>query len=238
MEAYTYSNIFDTKGIEYIVIIFFFLLLIPIWMILNQKAGITKQIQQTFNALTASILRVPQGLFYSRNHTWLHLEKSGQAKIGIDDFLFRVLGHIKIIPKIEPGNMVKKGDVIAIIEQDGKQLRLNSPVSGKMIEVNSAVTENGGILPANIYNEGWIFAIQPNNWKNDISGFYFAEDATNWISDELQRVKDFLSVALSKNSGVSPQVVYQEGGELQMNPLSDMESEVWNDFEKEFLSQG
>lgn len=235
MEAFTYSNIFETKGIEYIIILFFLLLLIPFWIFVNQKVGVVKQIQQTFSALTASILRIPQGLFYSRNHTWLHLEKSGQAKIGIDDFLFRVLGNIKIVPKIEPGLMVKKGDVIATIEQNGKQLRLKSPVSGKMIGVNAAVTKNDGILPSDIYNEGWIFAIQPNNWKNDISGFYFAEDATNWISDEVQRMKDFLSVALSKNVGASPQVVYQEGGELQMNPLSGMEPEIWDNFQKEFL---
>ena len=77
--------------------------------------------------------------------------------------------------------------------------------------------------------------MQPANWKRDILGYYFAEDATKWISTELQRMKDFLSVALSKNAANSPLVVYQEGGELQMNPLSGMAPEVWEDFQKEFL---
>jgi len=235
MEAYTYSNIFDTKGIEYIIIIFFLFLIVPFWIIMNRRVNVTKQIQQTVSALTASILRIPQGLFYSTNHTWLYLEKSGHAKIGIDDFLFRVLGNIKIVPKILPGEIMRKGDVIAIIEQDGKQLHLNSPVTGKMLEFNSIITENENILPSDIYNEGWIFAVQPANWKRDILGYYFAEDATKWISTELQRMKDFLSVALSKNAANSPLVVYQEGGELQMNPLSGMAPEVWEDFQKEFL---
>ena len=138
MEAYTYSNLFDTKGIEYIIVISFLLLLIPFWIIVNRKVNVAKQIQQTVGALTASILRIPQGLFYSRNHTWLFLEKSGQAKIGIDDFLFRILGDIKIIPQKSPGEKIRKGDVVATIEQKGKQLHLNAPVSGEMLEFNSA----------------------------------------------------------------------------------------------------
>ena len=235
MEAFTYSNIFDTKGIEYIIIIFFLLLLIPFWFLVIQKPGLARQIQQKVTALTAGILRIPQGLFYSKNHTWLHLEKSGKVKLGIDDFLYRVLGNLKIVLQAEPGKNVKKGDVIAIIEQDGKQLRLNSPVTGKVIDINSNLIINDGVLPPDIYNEGWIFAIQPNNWKADISGFYMADEATNWIANELQRVKDFLSVQLAKKLNMQTAVVYQEGGELQMNPLSGMDSEIWDSFQEEFM---
>ncbi len=32
MEGFTYTNIFETKGIEYIIIICFFLILIPFWI--------------------------------------------------------------------------------------------------------------------------------------------------------------------------------------------------------------
>ena len=235
MESYTYSNLFDTKGIEYIIIIFFLLLLIPFWIIVNKKSGVIKQIQETVGALTASVLRIPQGLFYSKNHTWLYIEKTGQAKIGIDDFLFRVLGDIKVHSLKSPGEKVRKGDDVAIIEQDGKQLILRSPVSGEIMEVGSALVENSGILPSDPYNEGWIFSIKPTNWKREMLGLYFAEEATRWISNELQRMKDFLSVALAKRAGASASVVFQEGGEMQMNPLSGLELEIWQEFQHEFL---
>ena len=91
------------------------------------------------------------------------------------------------------------------------------------------------MLSSDIYNEGWIFTLQPTNWKRDIIGFYFAEEATTWITNELQRMKDFLSVALSKHANTQHMVIFQEGGELQMNPLAGMEPEIWNDFQKEFL---
>ena len=235
METYTYSNLFDTKGIEYIIIIFFLLLLIPFWIIVNRKDSIVKQIQQTVGALTASILRIPQGLFYSQNHTWLYLEKEGQVKIGIDDFLFRVLGDIKVRSLKLPGTKVRKGDDVAIIEQNGKQLILHSPVSGEIMEVGPAIVENGGILPSDPYDIGWLFSIKPVNWKRETPGLYLAEEATRWITNELQRMKDFLSVALAKRAGTSPVVVFQEGGEMQMNPMSGLDPEIWDEFQHEFL---
>ena len=36
MNQFVYSDIFDTKGIEYIVVISFLLLIIPIWRLLNK----------------------------------------------------------------------------------------------------------------------------------------------------------------------------------------------------------
>ncbi len=237
MEAYTYSNLFDTKGIEYIIIIFFLLILIPFWVFVNKKSGVVKQIQQTVGALTASVLRIPQGLFFSKNHTWLYLEKSGEAKIGIDDFLFHMVGNVKINPLRSIGEKISKGDVVAVLEQEGKQLRLHSPVSGEMMEVNTTITENSDILPSDPYNEGWLFSVKPSNWKRETLGFFLAEEASKWIASELQRMKDFLSVALSKQAAASPMVVFQEGGELQMNPLSGLSSKIWEDFQHEFLEQ-
>jgi len=235
MEPYTYSNLFDTKGIEYIIVIFFLLLLIPFWIIANRKGSVVKQIQETVGVLTAGVLRIPQGLFYSKNHTWLYIEKTGQAKVGIDDFLYQVLGDIKVRSLKSPGEKVRKGDDVAIIEQDGKQLILHSPVSGEILEISSAIIENNGILPSDPYNEGWIFSIKPANWKREMPGFYFAEEATRWITTELQRMKDFLSVALAKRAGISASVVFQEGGEMQSNPLSGLEPEIWKEFQHEFL---
>jgi hypothetical protein len=37
MEGFTYTNIFETKGIEYLVIISFFAVLVPLWMFFNRK---------------------------------------------------------------------------------------------------------------------------------------------------------------------------------------------------------
>ena len=47
MDGFSYNNIFETKGIEYLVVIAFFALLIPFWITLNKQAKITGQIQKS-----------------------------------------------------------------------------------------------------------------------------------------------------------------------------------------------
>ncbi len=46
MDAFSYNNIFETKGIEYLVVIAFLALLIPFWITLNKKAKITGQLRK------------------------------------------------------------------------------------------------------------------------------------------------------------------------------------------------
>ena len=48
MDAFSYSNIFETKGIEYIAIIAFFMVLIPFWIILNKREVIKQKIQKIY----------------------------------------------------------------------------------------------------------------------------------------------------------------------------------------------
>ena len=109
MDGFSYNNIFETKGIEYIIIIAFLVLIIPFWIIINKQAGLKGRYKKAFGILTAGILRIPQGMFYSKNHTWAHLEKSGIAKVGLDDFLLHITGEVKFSNLKNPGDIINKG---------------------------------------------------------------------------------------------------------------------------------
>lgn len=234
MEGFTYTNIFETKGIEYIIIICFLLMLIPFWLFINRKP-IVKQLFNTVQTLTAGILRIPQGIFFSKNHTWVHLEKIGEAKTGIDDFLYRVVGDVKIKTLKTPGESIKKGEMMAEIIAGEKRLNILSPVSGEITKTNNLNTDNQKITNEDLYENAWFYSIKPANWKEETSEFYLAEEASEWIRNELHRLKDFLNVSLARYSTEPSPAVLQEGGELSINPLAGMQREVWDDFQKEFL---
>ncbi len=237
MEGFTYTNIFDTKGIEYIIIIAFLILIIPFWIILNKPAKVKQKIKKTWEVLTASLLKVPQGLFFSKNHTWAHLKASGSANIGIDDFLLKTLGEISIINLIEPGESINKGHIIAEIGQNGKLLKIKSPISGEIIKMNFELTENPELLYEDPYEAGWFYEIQPNNWITETNSYYLGEKAKIWAAKELDRLKDFISISIGKHSSEPSMITLQEGGELRSNPLSELQKETWDDFQKEFLNE-
>ena len=236
MDGFSYHDIFATKGLEYLVIIAFLALLIPFWIVLNKQVKITREIQKALGVLSANILRIPQGLFYSRNHTWLFMEKSGAARVGLDDLLLHITGEVKFSQMRNTGEMISKGDLLTEIDHDGKLLRIYSPVSGEIVDRNSLLEKNPGILNEDPYGKGWIYKIKPTNWIIDAKSCYFAEDATNWSEKELVRFKDFLANTMKNHSPDASMVILQDGGELCDHTLSTLPDETWKDFQKEFLN--
>lgn len=237
MEDFTRVDIFDTKGIEYLFVIGYLLILIIFWKISNKQVKIKSQIQKVFGNLSANILRIPQGLFYTKNHTWTHLEESGTAKVGLDDFLQHITGEVKLRAVKKIGEIINKGELLTEINQDGKHLKVFSPISGEILDTNSMLNENPEILNENPYDKGWIYKIKPSNWIVETNSYYLAEEATNWSTKELIRFKDFLmGGTMRKFSSEPSMILLQDGGELRDNILSDLPNEVWLDFQKEFLN--
>lgn len=237
MEGFTYHNIFDTKGMEYLAIAIFFVILIPFWKLLNKKVPVARKIQESLGALTAHSLRIPQGLFYSRFHTWAHLERSGVAKVGLDDLLVHITGEVKVNRLKASGDRIVKGDLLAEIDHKGKLLKVYSPISGEVVEANSVLADSPELLNEDPYIKGWMYKIKPISWVADTNSYFMAEDATQWATQELERFKDFLGASLGKYSPQPSNLIMQDGGELRDQPLSDLPVEVWQEFQQDFLDK-
>ena len=236
MDGFTYNNIFEMKGIEYLAIAIFFAILIPFWIILNKEVKTKQKVQRDLGSLTPSSLQIPQGLFFSRLHTWAHLEKSGLAKVGLDDLLVHITGEVKFSRILESGERIRKGDFLAEIVQKGKLLKVYSPISGEIIETNSILLNKPELLNEDPYQKGWMYKIKPMSWVADTHSYFLAEDASLWAKQELERFKDFLAQSLGKYSPDPSAVILQDGGELRDQPLSELPNEVWQDFQQDFLS--
>lgn len=237
METFHYYNMFETKGIEYLLTIAFFVLLIPFWLILNKRVAIAKGIQYALGVLSMGRMNIPQGIFYSPQHTWTYLRKSGIARVGIDDLILRITGQISIRELKTTGDKVQKGEQLAEIAQEGKLLKVFSPISGTLVSVNGQSGEHQQNLLEDPYGKGWLFEIKPSNWKQETQAYYLAEEAVNWTSAELVRFKDFLAGSLEKHEGMPSMMALQDGGELREHLLSDLPKGVWDDFQQQFMSE-
>jgi len=233
MDGFTYTNIFDTKGIEYLIIISFLLLIIPFWIYLNKPLKFKKAL----GILSEKLFRIPQGLFYSKNHTWTHLEKSGYARLGLDDLLMHITGEVELSNLKNPGERVEKGELIAELKQNGKLLKIVSPLSGEIQMLNSSLKDKPEILNEDPYGKGWVYTIKPDKWVAETNSYLLAEDALEWAKSELTRFKDFAAMSVKQLSPESSMVILQEGGELSDNPLFGMPEEIWRNFQKEFLDK-
>ncbi len=236
MEGFSYNNIFETKGIEYLIIIGFLLLIIPFWIFLNRHADLKIKLKKAIGTLSDSLLRIPEGIFHSKGHTWAHMQKSGMALVGLDDFLVHITGELRVNSLKNPGEYLRKGEIMAEVVQNGKTLKIISPVSGSVISSNSMLNENPGILNEDPYGDGWVYSVKPTDWKNDTSSCFLAGEAVTWSEKELVRFKDFMAESVRKYNPGTTTLILQDGGEICDQPLSELTDEIWQDFQKSFLN--
>jgi glycine cleavage system H lipoate-binding protein/ABC-type phosphate transport system substrate-binding protein len=178
---------------------------------------------------------VPNGVYFDKTHTWAFMEQSGVVKVGVDDFLQRIAGTFTRIKMKSPGKKVTKGEQIMSIVQNGKQLNLYAPLSGTIIENNTALESDSSIINSAPYTDGWIYKIEPTNWQRENQLLFMAEKQKQFIKNEFSRLKDFLAVTLQADSEKYAQVILQDGGELRNGILSDLGPEVWEDFQTKFI---
>jgi len=219
-DQYQYHNIYETKGIEYVAIVFFFLLLIIFWYFLNKTSKETKLIPLTYNSL-----KIPQGIFYAQNHTWTYLDKIGIAKIGIDDLIAHIIGDVEVRFLKNSGEFIHKGELFAELVQQNKSLKIYSPISGEIMKVNYSLDDN--VLNNEPYDRGWLLKIEPNDWLNDIYKYKFLENSKFWIRTEFERFKTFI---------LNQSLVLQDGGELTDKVLEKSSLEIWKEFENKFMN--
>jgi glycine cleavage system H protein len=119
--------------------------------------------------------------------------------------------------------------------QKGKQLDIQSPVSGTITARNERLVTGTDVINNSPYNEGWIYTIEPDNWIAESRMMIMAGKYIEWIRDEFRQIKDFLAGLPDNNNVRYATVVLQDGGELKDGLLEEFGPEVWEDFQDKFL---
>ena len=82
----------------------------------------------------------PSELRYTKDHEWVRLD-GDVAEIGITDYAQQNLGDVVFVDLPELGRALRSGEVFGNIESVKAVSELFCPVSGEVIEVNTALTE-------------------------------------------------------------------------------------------------
>ena len=189
---------------------------------------------QSYAVFSKDSILTPKGMYFAENHSWMQIEKDGNAKIGIDDFLNKVLGIFRVKKVTHTGQLIKRGEEIAEIEMSGKSLKIKSPIDGKVISVNKSVTENSTLIRQAPYEDGWIVNIEPLNLKENLLSLHIGEEVVSWMKNEISRFKDFLST-LSPTSSMVGATLY-DGGNICEGVVGLFGPENLAKFDKNFLS--
>ena len=82
----------------------------------------------------------PETLKYTKDHEWLQID-GGVGRVGITDFAQKQLGDDVYVELPEVGTTVAQGQAFGTIESVKAVSELFAPVSGEVVEVNTALRD-------------------------------------------------------------------------------------------------
>ncbi len=121
-------------------------------------------------------MNTPENLLYTKDHEWAKIEND-VATIGITDFAQNTLGDIVYLELPEVGTELTQGQAFGIVESIKSVSDLYAPVSGTIVERNSALIETPENINQDAYG-AWFIKIKLKN-QNETNNLVNDKDYKN-----------------------------------------------------------
>ncbi len=105
---------------------------------------------------------IPKDLRYTPEHEWVSV-KENTALVGITFHAQDALGEIVYVELPEVGTELKKGDTLGAVESVKAANDLYSPISGKVLKINTMLADDPGQVNSDPYNAAWMIALEITN---------------------------------------------------------------------------
>ena len=105
----------------------------------------------------------PEELLYAKTHEWVHVQNHDTgpiATVGISDFAVQQLTDLVFIDLPAVGRQVEAGQPFGEIESVKAVSDLYSPVTGEIIDVNSALKDSLEVFSQDPYGKGWVIKVR------------------------------------------------------------------------------
>ena len=103
---------------------------------------------------------IPENYKFLSSHEWMKVEEDTIVTVGISDYAQNQLGDIVFVELPELDSEVNQGDEVAVVESVKAASEIYSPVSGRIIEVNSSLEDSPEIVNSSAFEEGWFFKVE------------------------------------------------------------------------------
>lgn len=126
---------------------------------------------------------IPAELRYASSHEWIRLEDDGTAYVGISDHAQDAMGDLVYVELPEVGSKVSTGDETGVVESVKAASDIYAPVSGEIVEVNSALEDEPELVNRDPYGDGWLFKLKIND-KAELDELLSADDYAAQLEED------------------------------------------------------
>jgi len=101
----------------------------------------------------------PQSLKYSKTDEWIAVEGE-LATVGITDLAVQALTDLVFIELPAKGKQIETGKPFGVVESVKAASDLYSPVTGEVVESNSQLANDLGILSSDPFGKWWLLKVK------------------------------------------------------------------------------
>jgi len=168
--------------------------------LIRRKDKIERQMKPAVRLITPSTkesgsrheFNVPAGIFISRNHTWVSIEMNGTARVGLDDFVRKIIKNIDSVELPRLNKNVMKGELLFSIKHDSQPINISSPISGKVTLLNTEHVEHPEWIASKPFELSWMCCIDPSNLPEELPSLKIGVDSINWYRAEIDKYNEMV----------------------------------------------
>lgn len=108
-------------------------------------------------------MNIPADFKYTSSDEWVKLD-GNIATIGVSDYAQSQLSDVVFVEiTVATGDTIKKNTACATIESVKAAADVNSPVSGKVVEVNEDLPQTPELVNSDPFGKAWIIKVELSN---------------------------------------------------------------------------
>lgn len=170
---------------------------------------------------------ISDSLYYFRNHVWLHLDRNGAYRIGLDDFARKIISQPDSVELPPLGRAVDMEEYCWTIHHHFGDLEFFSPVKGVVTSTNQTLLDEPNLITDQPYTGGWLMTIEPESIARSNRNFLKGEEARTWMVEEA----NLLAKSIQTEAGVT----MHDGAEVTKEISDIMGKEIWKKIVKNQL---
>lgn len=166
--------------------------------------------------------KIPQGYYIHKGHTWVKIEEGNIARIGLDDFIVRLLGPFDQIEFPFIGKKLQQGKPNIQLRKGKRQAKVLSPISGVITSINSDVMKESAIINDDPYSKGWLVRVYCDDLKYELRGLMIAQESYDFLKEEVEQLYDLVEKTigpLSVDGGYLDSSIYDKIPDLGWRKL-------------------
>ena len=124
----------------------------------------------------------PEDLSYTKDHEWVRTA-GDRATVGITDHAQQQLGDVVYVELPRVDDKFEASEPFGSVESVKAVSEIYMPVSGTVVEVNSALNDAPENVNSDPYGSGWMIVIKPDN-PAQLDGLLTAAEYEDYIKEE------------------------------------------------------